>query len=385
MVNNVTLVVPTYNNLQHIKNAYTSIRKYYPTLELVLLDDGSSDGTFEWLELIEETDENVVLYQSEERVGHTILYDVGIDMAKNEIIGIIHADMIVSENYLENLLKHLDKGRVVCATRIEPPLHPPGNEKIIQNFGMDFDDLNIPAFEEFVVKAQSEYNNQTSKGMFAPWILYKEDFQSIGGHDPLFAPFPYEDSDIFQRWMLAGFELIQSRDSFVYHLTCRGHRWNDEIQKDDDYYKVASNKAARNYLRKWGIWIENDSHQYPIISPKYNIEFRIFNCRTDLLKLLEPWCDSIYVDLYESMVVDYIKEEQPNTLINLSDKINKTFDSDIVVRMDGNTLADDDFKLIQQLPKIIQDSGEVGKFNLGNLELIINVMKEYQHTLINVT
>ena len=39
-----------------------------------------------------------------------------------EIIGIIHADMIVSENYLENLLKHLDKGKVVCATRIEPPL-----------------------------------------------------------------------------------------------------------------------------------------------------------------------------------------------------------------------------------------------------------------------
>jgi hypothetical protein len=184
---------------------------------------------------------------------------------------------------------------------------------------------------------------------------------------------------------LAGFELIQSRDSFVYHLTCRGHRWNDEIQKDDDYYKVASNKAVRNYLRKWGIWIENDSHQYPIISPKYNIEFRVFNCRPKLLKLLEPYCDSIYVDLYEPMVTDYIKEEQPNTLINLSDKINKTFDSDIVVRIDGNTLEQDDFNLIQKLPKIIQDSGEVGKFNLGNLELIINVMKEYQHTLINVT
>ena len=385
MVNNVTLVIPTYNNLKHIKNAYTSIRKYYPTLELVLLDDGSSDGTFEWLESIEEEDDNVVLYQSEERVGHTILYDVGIDMAKNEIIGIIHADMIVSENYLENLLKHLDKGKVVCGTRIEPPLHPPGNEKIVQNFGMDFDDLDIPAFEEFVKKAQLENKDVTTKGMFAPWILYKEDFQSIGGHDPLFAPFPYEDSDIFQRWILAGYELIQSRDSFVYHLTCRGHRWNNEVQKDDDYYKVASNKAARNYLRKWGIWIENDSYQYPIITPKYNVEFRIFNCRADLLTLLEPWCDSIYVDLYESMVNDYIKKEQPNTLINLSDKINKTFDSDIVVRLDGNTLTQDDFKLIQQLSKIIKDSGEIGKFNIGNLELTINSMNEYQNNLINVT
>ena len=385
MVNNVTLVIPTYNNLKHIKNAYTSIRKYYPTLELILLDDGSSDGTFEWLTETKSNDDNVVLYQSEERVGHTILYDVGIDMAKNEIIGIIHADMIVSQNYLENLLKHLDKGKVVCGTRIEPPLHPPGNEKIVQNFGMDFDDLNIPAFEEFVTKAQSEYSNQTSKGMFAPWILYKEDFQSIGGHDPLFAPFPYEDSDIFQRWILAGYELIQSRDSFVYHLTCRGHRWNNEVQKDDDYYKVASNKAARNYLRKWGTWIENDSYQYPIITPKYNVEFRVFNCRTELLTLLEPWCDSIYVDLYESMVDDYIKKEQPNTLINLSDKINKTFESDIVVRLDGNTLTQDDFKLIQQLSKIIKDSGEIGKFNIGNLEITINSMNEYQNNLINVT
>jgi glycosyltransferase involved in cell wall biosynthesis len=385
MVNNVTLVIPTYNNLKHIKNAYTSIRKYYPTLELVLLDDGSSDGTFEWLESIKEEDENVVLYQSEERVGHTILYDVGIDMAKNEIIGIIHADMIVSENYLENLLKHLDRGKVVCGTRIEPPLHPPGNEKIVQNFGMDFDDLNIPAFEEFVKKTQLENKDVTTKGMFAPWILYKEDFQSIGGHDPLFAPFPYEDSDIFQRWILAGYELIQSRDSFVYHLTCRGHRWNEQVQKDDDYYKIASKKAARNYLRKWGIWIENDSYQYPIITPKYNVEFRVFNCRTELLTLLEPWCDSIYVDLYESMIDNYIKKEQPNTLINLSDKINKTFDSDIIVRMDGNTLTDNDFKLIQQLPKIIQDSGEIGKFNIGNLEITINSMNEYQNNLINVT
>ena len=85
------------------------------------------------------------------------------------------------------------------------------------------------------------------------------------------------------------------------------------------------------------------------------------------------------------MVNDYIKKEQPNTLINLSDKINKTFDSDIVVRMDGNTLTQNDFKLIQQLSKIIKDSGEIGKFNLGNLELNINSMNEYQNNLINVT
>jgi len=65
----------------------------------------------------------------------------------------------------------------------------------------------------------------------------------------MFAPFPYEDSDIFQRWILAGYELIQSRDAFVYHLTCRGHRWTEQVGRDDDYFKQVSEKAGRNYLR----------------------------------------------------------------------------------------------------------------------------------------
>ena len=384
MVNNVTLVIPTYNNLQHIKNAYTSIRKWYPTLELVLLDDGSNDGTYEWLQSTQSEDDNVILHRSEERVGHTILYDLGIEMANNEVIGIIHADMIVTESYLENLLKHLDKGKVVCATRIEPPLHPPGNEKIIQNFGLDFDDLNIPAFEEFAKKSQSENKGKTTKGMFAPWILYKEDFQRIGGHDPLFAPFPYEDSDIFQRWIMAGYELIQSRDSFVYHLTCRGHRWNDQIQKDDDYYKVASQKAARNYLRKWGSWIENDSFQYPIITPKYDIGFIIKNCNLNLLKVLEPWASTCYVDFNYT---DYLYIEKDNTLMDLNERV-KPFDNEknneILVEIDGTTLNNDDFRIIQQLAKIIQDSGEVGRFTLGNLTIEIVQMNEYQTKLINL-
>ena len=385
MVNNVTLVVPTYNNLKHIKNAYTSVRKWYPTLQLVLLDDGSNDGTYDWLQSISNEDTNVILHRSEERVGHTILYDVGIDLAKTEIVGIIHADMIIGQNYLENLLKHLDKGKVVCATRIEPPLHPKGNEKIVKDFGLDFDDLNIPAFEEFVEKTQLENKDVITRGMFAPWIIYKEDFERIGGHDPLFAPFPLEDSDIFQRWILAGYELIQSRDSFVYHLTCRGHRWNEQIQKDDEYYTVAKVKAKKNWWRKWGTWIENDVNQHPIIYPKYDIEYRVFNCQYSLLELLEPLCGSMYVDLKQSDIDRYIQQEQPNTLINLTNKLNQPVNSDIVVRMDGNTLKQVDFENLMNLHKIIQNSGQVGKFGLGNLEIHIKGMEQYQNSLINVT
>lgn len=376
----ISLIIPSYNNLQHLKNVYTSIQKHSPKAEVILLDDGSTDGTWEWIQ-----QQSCIKYKSEERVGHTILYDKGIELATNDIVGILHADMIIGPNYTEKLLKHLSPGTVVCATRIEPPLHPEGKEKIIQDFGLDFDSLNISGFETYCEKLQTEFKDQTTRGMFAPWILYKKDFQAIGGHDPLFAPFPYEDSDIFQRWILNGYKLIQSRDAFVYHLTCRGHRWNEQIGKDDEYYKKVSRRAARNYLRKWGSWIKNDEYQHPIISPKYDIGFIIKNCSPNLLEALEPWCLTIYVDGEWNIVHEYKLKEQPNTSFNLDEKI-KPYDNkknnEILVEINGASFNQQDFQTIQQFTDIIEDSGEIGEFELGNLKIKINGMNEYQNDLI---
>ena len=50
----VSLVIPTYNNLRHIKNAYESVRKHYKDIELILIDDGADDGTIEWLESLKD-------------------------------------------------------------------------------------------------------------------------------------------------------------------------------------------------------------------------------------------------------------------------------------------------------------------------------------------
>lgn len=383
----ITLVIPSYNNLRHLKNVYASIKKHAPAAEVILLDDGSTDGSWEWIQ-----QQECVSFRSEERVGHTILYDTGIDMATNEIVGILHADMILGPNYIENMIKHLEPGKVVCATRIEPPLHPPGKEKIIMDFGQDFDTLNVLEFESYCAKLQNEFKNQTSKGMFAPWILYKKDFQAIGGHDPLFAPFPYEDSDIFQRWILAGYELIQSRDAFVYHLTCRGHRWTAEVGKDDDYFKQVSEKAGRNYIRKWGSWIRNDEWQHPIIFPKYNIAIRAEKCTQQLLSLLEPWCDRIYSD---AEWMKYITLEQPKTLYDLTKRCHSLTDADrydyddIVVEIDGLRFSQQDFNYIQQLAEILNASDLLEEFTqsreqfeLGNLKITIMNVQTYEKNLI---
>lgn len=381
----LTLVIPSHNNLRHLKNAYASILKHAPKTEVILLDDGSTDGTWEWIWQLAESHQHreVKAYKSKERVGHTVLYDKGIELATNEIVGIMHADMIMGPNYVENLLKHLKPGTVVCGTRIEPPLHPEGKEKIIANFGLDFDDLNVPAFEEFCLQKQKEFKGQTTKGMFAPWVIYKKDFASMGGHDAVFAPFPYEDSDIFQRWLLAGYQLIQSRDAFVYHLTCRGHRWTEKIQQDDDYYKTASRNAARNYIRKWGSWIKNDEYQHPVLPKRYDVGFQIKNCNLDVLYFVEPWADNVYVD-DSDLAQKYVQLHSKETDYDLSTKILRSIDqanNDILVEFDAKNLNNSNAKFISGISELLDDVEETGDYEWDVFRVKIKKLEPLQLTL----
>ncbi len=388
----ISYVIPSYNNLKHLKNVYSSLKRNEPDAEIIIIDDASTDGTSEWVKFVQKTDDELITFRVDKRVGHTILYDMGIELATNDVVGILHADMIVGPNYSKNLLKHLKKGRVVCGTRVEPPLHPSGKEKIIKDFGMDFDTLDIEEFETFCIQEQLVSEDLTTKGMFAPWILYKEDFQRIGGHDPLFAPFPYEDSDIFQRWILAGYDLVQSRDALVYHLTCRGHRWTEEVGRDDDYFKIQTKKAGRNWFRKWGSWIQNNEYQYPIINPKYNMGFAVTGANLDTVRILEPICDRLYVEDEMGVLFSYYyEEEQKNTDFDLKKRVmtlehNRPDEyDDIVVQFNWKEVTNHSLQIIQQLPQIIKDSGEIGEFKLDIFTVTIHRMNEYQNHLVNLT
>ena len=370
-----TVIIPSYNTLGHLKNTYQSIKKYAPNVPMIIVDDASEDGTDIWLNNL--SDDKLTIIIDKERKGHTYWYDEGMRRAKTDIVSILHSDMIIGPNYFENMLKHLEKGKVVCATRIEPPIHPAGLEKHVQNFGMDYHDFVWDAFENFCIETSNNDKDVTTKGIFAPWILYKKDHFKVGGHDQRFAPYGYEDSDIFNKWILGGLEMIQSRDALCYHMTCRGHRWNEGVGIENADYKETMDKGRREFLRKWGEWIQNDSYQYPIINPKYNKGLVIENCNDQFIEMLEPWFDTLYVDCdYEP----YIQKEQKRTVTDLLDRL-KPYDNekqnDIIVKIDTQKFTQQDYVYINQLSAIIQDSGKIGEFELGNLKISIMRIEEY--------
>ena len=389
----ITFVIPSRNNLEFLQLAYKSIRNLKTKHEVLVLDDASTDGTSEWITSL--NDEDVITYHNPgpERIGIVGMFDKGIEMARTDIIMAFHADMVAGPSLDANTLKHLKRGTVVSATRIEPPLHPSGPEKITQAWGNEVEEFDFNTAMNGIAFYERSNENKTTEGIFAPWCMYREDFLAIGGHDNLFAPQSKEDSDLFNRFVLNGYEIIQSWDALVYHFTSRGSRFNKHAGggagTNSQEWIYTTTKNGREFIRKWGHFIKHDALMKPIIPPKYNIAFVVTKCNLQLLEVLEPWCDRIYIeDEMGVLQSHYYEKEQPNTLYDLSKRVlsikynDPIGENDIVVEFDATKLNNDNFQYIQQLPEIIKDNGEVGDFVLDIFKVSIYSMEEYQQNLI---
>lgn len=395
----VTFVMPSYNTLNYTLMAYRSLRNNYPNNEIVVLDDGSTDGTADYLQDQSKLDDNLRVWinSTGNILGHTLTYDMGIKMARNPLVTIFHSDMICAKNYLENMLKHYKENTVICATRIEPEgIYPAGKEKILKPFGIEFYEFKREEFNAFVEQEQIDSKDKTTNGIFAPWLVSKEDFLAIGGHDAKsFAPYPEEDADLFLRFHLAGYKLIQSRDSLCWHWISRGHRsWaKNGVGKDDNMFKFYQNRARRNYLRKWHKWMSFDEDHHPIKHPVYNIGFVITDVTTeDFLHFVEPWATHIYVD---NMICaeKYIEKEQPTTKIDLKKRIlNHGYidevNNDILLyfsQKDFMQAGNENAAIIMKLTDIIVDGVEDNaEFEYGIFKLKTKKIKDVSESLIKV-
>lgn len=384
----ITFCIPSKSNLRYLKTCIPSIRKnaYRKDHEIIIFVDSDEDGTVEWLK--ENKDKYNFNYYINPSLGKELYgigraYDYCIEKSTTDIFMIFHADMMLGKDADLKAYQRLKSKTVVCSTRIEPPLHPNAGEKILIDYGLWPEEFKEEEFNKFV--EQEKDSIKVTEGIFAPWMMYKKEFNEIGGHDPIMHSCR-EDSDIFNRMLLAGFKFIQPWNSLVYHLTGRGAGSFDGDEERHNKWKEDMNKSTKEFIRKWGSNVKHTPLMKPIVAPKYDIGFIVSNSKdVQLIEALEPWCSSMYVDNSRE---HFINLEQKNTSVDLSKKVlpfDNEKNNEVLVTVDGNLFNNQDFQIIQQLGDIIKDSGSIGKFKLGNIVVDIIKMNEYQNDLICIS
>jgi len=108
-VNNISfsLIMPTYNRKNLLQKSIDSVlRQSYQNFELIIIDDGSSDDTENFIRQFyaNELQNSKIIYIKKQNEGVCKARNAGLKAAKNDWIGYVDSDNLVYPNYLETFV-----------------------------------------------------------------------------------------------------------------------------------------------------------------------------------------------------------------------------------------------------------------------------------------
>ena len=122
MVPEISVVVPAYDEVDNIEPLVSELvsvlNQFGRPFEVIIVDDGSSDGTAERVLALRNRFKQLRLVQMRRNFGQTSAMDAGFKLAQGRVVVPMDADMQNDPHDIPKMLAELDKGfDVVCAWR----------------------------------------------------------------------------------------------------------------------------------------------------------------------------------------------------------------------------------------------------------------------------
>ena len=114
-----TVIMPFFNEENTLEMAVTNLVNEDFASEIILVNDGSNDKSYEIASRLQNKHEFVKLIESKENKGKGHALKLGINVASKKFIGVLDADLEYSPNDLKNLFKEIDINHldIVCGSR----------------------------------------------------------------------------------------------------------------------------------------------------------------------------------------------------------------------------------------------------------------------------
>ncbi len=110
----ISVIVPVYNILEYLPRCVQSLRSQtYPNLEILLVDDGSTDGTGALCDELAREDGRIRVFHKQNG-GSSSARNLGIEMAAGELLGFVDSDDYVEPDMYELLQQAMEKYQDVC-------------------------------------------------------------------------------------------------------------------------------------------------------------------------------------------------------------------------------------------------------------------------------
>ena len=237
------IIIVTWNGLDYTKKCIESVKKFTKNIDyrFVFVDNNSTDGTIEYLEKIP----NSILIKNDQNLGFAKGMNKGFEKVSAKYTVWLNNDTIVTPNWLEKLVNHLEKNPDAGA--IGPVSNGTGIIQNVEGFeSKEYDDI-----QEFGKSINEKFKGSATEfHRIAGFciVMKSELISKIGKIDEKFNHGGYDDDDYCRRVRDAGYKILIAEDVFIYHKS--GASFSSAKDPDFDL-RYLMPLGRRKLLKKW--------------------------------------------------------------------------------------------------------------------------------------
>lgn len=118
--NLVSILIPTYNRVNIIRETIESaICQTYKNIEIIIVDNCSTDGTSEILENYGAIDSRIRIFKNEKNLGPVLNWEICLNMAQGVYSKFLWSDDLIKTTFIEDALNYFDNETAFVLSGIE--------------------------------------------------------------------------------------------------------------------------------------------------------------------------------------------------------------------------------------------------------------------------
>lgn len=246
----ISVIVPARNEFSLLsKTIDRALKMSWPELEIIVINDGSTDSTQEIIDGFSEDKRVKTIFHTEPR-GKSASLNEAMDLAQSEVVLILDADAIPQKNSLIRLVPHLVMSVKIAAVT--------GNPRVIHtpNLLAKLQAIEFSSTISTIRRGQSAWGRvNTMSGIMT--LLRKESVQAVGGFA---SDQPTEDIELTWRLHRNGYRCIYEPAAQVgMHVPLTLGAWfNQRLRWSKGLVRVLQRHG-------WGVIRQNEWPIYPIL------------------------------------------------------------------------------------------------------------------------
>ncbi len=240
-----SIVIVTHDNLLFSRMTLESVIACteYPGYEVIVVDNGSCDGTAEWLHELAAANPRVRLVMNPANAGFARACNQGLALARGEVLVLLNDDTLVPPGWLPRLMRPLDDPDVGLVGAVTNRI---GNEAEVPTEYTTWGEMLA-----FAGARAQEFEGQVfdipTVTMFC-LAMRRDAFERLGPLDQRFEVGLLEDDDYSMSARRAGYRLVCAEDAFVHHF---GETSFGKLVSSGVYNELLAANKLR-FEEKWG-------------------------------------------------------------------------------------------------------------------------------------